>query len=350
MTIPLTVLALLVGCGKDDTGDTALAADTDADTDADADTDTDTDTDADTDTNVSGFNLEITLAGTPGPNWYAGAYVAHLDAKGSMELYGAVAATPMTSSTVTLNIPEPTGDEVGPLWDTESGALYFIYAFDDANGGGQHVNGETIVAISRAMPAFVTGKGSWTGLEVIDFDSDFVDIDPAEGVTLNPVDAQPVELNATSNLKSIPIGSRVGAISMFEFKGLLPGRPIDEEATNPWTSTLVDPLEPKRMGYIDALPNIRVGQEIVGVLIDADLSADISLSDIPIGEICFDDHLVFLYYLDPFVDTLTAMFVDVHGLRAGWNTVIETNKGTVVLTEKDNLQLTMEYSAKCAGL
>jgi hypothetical protein len=317
-------------------------ADTDADADTDTDTDTDTDADADADTDPASYRVEVRHPRPPPPNasWRIGAFLGHADSQDFIYQREYTSA-PVTSFPFTLNIGEPTGNDIGDLGDGDLGAYFFLYAYDDRNGSGSRDGNEVVLAISPDVLIFAQATREWFGLTFIPAYGLF---DARDGFDLSSVVAPPM-LTVTGTESwggaSEDAPDRFASFTEDEaFYGASPMgvSPINEVLTSPFTYSVSGFPDVARQetsqGYTWAV-------EYLGAYRDADNNGAYSTGEAPVSNLCSGSEPVFFFWQPPPREIEPALYLAWDGSLAGWtaqsynlisgdSTVLPTPTGLVI--------------------
>jgi hypothetical protein len=313
------VLFALIGCKgnevDEDTDDTD-AADTDVE-------DTDVE-DSDTDTGpFDGFEADVRLDGTGG-DWRVAAYICELGGPdGGLVPVREVASAAWNGSPTKLGVPTPDASDVSALFTDATGVFYAIYAYEDADGDGVQGEGELVDAMASQFLLYITDAGStglaegWEGLAFLPGQETPLPYVPADGFDL--VDLRPaldLTIGGTVDAAVPETATRFAAISYLEEMATLPGRPVDQALTDPFTADISGVIDPSRTEVQDS--RLEIGVEYLVAYQDADGSGDVSVGDATEGYACWDNSVAFLYWISPVADVGQAFPLVVLDLRTGW--------------------------------
>lgn len=347
MRLSLLPLLALVACDDakidigDDTAGLSDTADTDVDDTADSD---DTDDTGDTEP-VTYSTLTFVLDGE------ADADTLQLDwLSEDFAVLGRLGGATITGTTVTIEVADPTEDDLIEL-TTGLYARYAIpYAYLDADGSGTHDEDEPIGAVGRVWAFYLTGAipvevaalglvDGWNALWIEEGD---------RLPDLYPVDAIPLPTNLVPTLTATLSGTVGGQFSGDAQLALIPSVAFDGL---PFGSLLYNQgLEAEWATSVNGSPPIQhitdlFGSGLTGAVEvpvaweDTDADGFPSGGEAVIGPACAGADVAALFWIEPPTNPVLAFGMVTDGFPLGWVPVRANAAGFEVLSEAEATSL-----------
>jgi hypothetical protein len=347
----LLPLLLLAACEDgtvklaDDTGSNIDDTDTAADGDTDTAGDTDTDTAGDTDTDVGPTAaLTFVLDGPTDADAVQLTWVSD-----TFTLLGAAAGAELAGTTVTVDAPIPTTDELIQASDTLWYRYALPFAYGDANGDGNHGDGEAIDAVGRVWALYVTGEiplefaaagvvDGWNAVYVEETASpDVYDI----GAIPLPVNLAPIPEATLSGSVLGEVGSdaQLVVIPFVAFEGLPYGALLYNQGLGAtWSITLGGEPPEAHVSDVNGA-GLYAAIEFPLGFNDTDGDGFPTDSEL-IGPACSGTDEGALLWFAPPTEPLLAWSFAVEGIQPGWHAVrTDEAVGFVFLTEEESTAL-----------
>ena len=274
--------------------------------------------------------LTINFVGTPEPDWRVALHLVHRNQYWTYDFEEEYVSEPFESNPITLNVPLPQTEHLGQIDFAPveaSGAMFAVYAYHDEDGDLALSNGETVVAMSTTMLVYVEtdGYGSSPYAFSVSFSQSpymsWIQVEPTAPHELIGLFAQG-DFVITGEVDTSNPSDRIASESVVELgnRTPLPGRPIDQELTNPFSISLSDPVGPNRIDSQMHSPfPFSNALEFPIAYQDQNSNSVYDFPDERVAYLCEESRVVAFLYANSTDDVGTAFEMARQGLLYGWN-------------------------------